>query len=197
MTIYHRRIIAVTCIAWVATMGICVHLAGVWIRTENFFAAGVHRGVSNGSGGGLVLRPVSPGAPNALSLRRTVGPHTGETVGAKPRSSGFAKDHPANAHFEATAYSHFCTMPLSGIEGPPQPGANGRWPVAHETVAADPSIPFGTVLEISHDGIVSRRVVGDRGLAIRGRRLDLFMESCEQARRWGRRMVSVSVIGGE
>ena len=95
--------------------------------------------------------------------------------------------------WEASAYSHNCTLSLGG-ERPAQRGANGEWPVPNLTVAADPAIPFGTRLLISYDGIVTERMVGDRGRAIRGKKLDLFMSSCTAARTWGRRIVSVKIL---
>ena len=94
-----------------------------------------------------------------------------------------------------TAYAHGCILPPSRIEGPPQRAADGAWPEAHWTVAADPRYPFGTVLELSHQGIMTTRKVGDRGGRIRGpHRADLFMGACEQARRWGVRSVDVRVV---
>lgn len=95
--------------------------------------------------------------------------------------------------WEATAYSHGCTRPR-GPEGKPRKAADGRWPVPNWTVAAAPHYAFGTVLELSHGGIVTRRIVGDRGRAIKGRRLDLFMADCGRAKAWGRRQVLVRVI---
>jgi 3D (Asp-Asp-Asp) domain-containing protein len=108
----------------------------------------------------------------------------------------YESDHsrPVFHPYEVSAYAHGCIMPRSGIEGPPQKAADGRWPVPHWTVAADPSHPFGTVLELSYQGILTSRVVGDRGRAIKGRKLDLFMDSCENARRWGRRVVMVREV---
>lgn len=90
---------------------------------------------------------------------------------------------------EVTAYSHSCVRPRSGKEGPPARTASGVWPVANWSVAAPRSYPFGTTLEFSYQGIIARRVVHDRGRDIKGARIDLFMETCGQARRWGRRMV--------
>lgn len=95
----------------------------------------------------------------------------------------------------ATGYSHGCTLPRSGKEfKKPRKGANGKWPVPNETVAADPSIPFGTKLLISYRGKIFRMVVGDRGHAITGKRLDLFFEDCEKAKAWGKRKVDVKIL---
>ena len=53
----------------------------------------------------------------------------------------------------------------------------------HEgVVAADPSIPFGTKLYIEGVGIV---VVKDRGGAIRGNILDLYIPDPKNAEKWG------------
>ena len=94
-----------------------------------------------------------------------------------------------------TSYAHGCIMPESGVEGPPRRAADGSWPEANWTVAADPQYAFGTVLELSHQGILTTRKVGDRGGRIKGpHRADLFVASCEQARRWGVRSVDVRVV---
>lgn len=91
--------------------------------------------------------------------------------------------------YEVTAYSHGCTLPRSGREKPPQRAANGRWPVADVTVAADAELhAFGTEVLIEGLGF---RTVGDRGHAIKGRRLDLFVDSCREALRFGRRRLTV------
>lgn len=96
--------------------------------------------------------------------------------------------------YTVTAYSHGCTLPKSGVEhAEPQRAANGDWPEANWTVAASKDIPFGTVLELSYRGVVTTRIVGDRGRAIRRGRLDLFVESCDHAKRWGVRQVYVRV----
>lgn len=97
--------------------------------------------------------------------------------------------------YTVTGYSHGCILPKFGPEPPPQPMASGEWPVAGVHVAADPSLAFGTVLEVVYRGLPSRLIVGDRGRAIRGRRLDLFLRSCEEAKAWGRRTAYVREIG--
>lgn len=91
--------------------------------------------------------------------------------------------------YEVTAYSHGCTLPRSGREPHAQRAANGRWPIADVTVAADTSLhPFGTEVLIEGLGF---RTVHDRGRAIKGRRLDLFVDSCREARAFGRRFLRV------
>ena len=91
--------------------------------------------------------------------------------------------------YEVTAYSHGCTLPRSGREPHAQRAANGRWPIADQTVAADALLhPFGSEVLIEGLGF---RTVGDRGSAIKGRRLDLFVDSCREARAFGRRFLRV------
>lgn len=59
------------------------------------------------------------------------------------------------------------------------------------TIAADTSIyPFGTILEVPGFGY---GIVEDRGGAIKGGRLDLWMSSHEEAKRWGVRKLRVKV----
>lgn len=64
-------------------------------------------------------------------------------------------------------------------------------------VAADPAVlPIGTVIRVS--GLERRynrtyRVM-DTGGAIQGRRIDLYMRSCDEAIRFGRRSAVVSVV---
>lgn len=98
--------------------------------------------------------------------------------------------------YEVTAYSHGCILPRDGRpEGHARRAANGRWPLADITVAADTSVhPFGTELLIEGIGF---RTVGDRGHAIKGRKLDLFVDSCREARRFGRRWLRVHAVPSE
>ena len=56
-------------------------------------------------------------------------------------------------------------------------------------VAADSSIPFGTMLTVPGYGRVP---VLDRGGAITGKRLDLFFPTHQEALNWGRQTVQVT-----
>ena len=97
--------------------------------------------------------------------------------------------------FEVSGYAHGCTMPASGIEHKqPQKTASGAEAEPNWTVAASREFTFGTVLELSHGGIVTTRIVHDRGRAITHGKLDLFMESCERALAWGRRQIMVREV---
>lgn len=66
-------------------------------------------------------------------------------------------------------------------------GGNAR----HGTVAADPKVfPFGTRLEIPGYGV---GIVEDVGGSIKGRHIDLWFPSHEEARKWGARWLKVKV----
>ena len=63
-------------------------------------------------------------------------------------------------------------------------------------VAADPRVlPLGTRIQISGGGYSGIYTVTDTGGAIKGRILDIWVPSCSEAVRFGRRTISVSVLG--
>ena len=64
-------------------------------------------------------------------------------------------------------------------------------PVRKGVVAVDPAlIPLGTKLHVPGYG---RSLAADVGHAIRGRIIDLWFPSTEQARAWGRRTVTITI----
>jgi 3D (Asp-Asp-Asp) domain-containing protein len=69
--------------------------------------------------------------------------------------------------------------------------AEGLPPIPRWTVAADRSLPIGTLVHV--EGLGSRRVE-DRGSAIKGHRLDIYMPDCRAARRWGVQQRSVAIL---
>lgn len=94
-------------------------------------------------------------------------------------------------HFEVTAYCP-CEV-CCGRWSEFQLTASGVRPREGRTIAADWSVlPKGTRVRIPGAGV---RVVEDKGGAIKGRRIDLFMESHAAALEWGRRKVAVEVVG--
>ncbi|GEN35757.1 3D domain-containing protein [Aneurinibacillus danicus] len=75
--------------------------------------------------------------------------------------------------------------PLYGIT------ASGHRTKVGYTVAAGRHIPFGTVLYIEGVGY---RTVHDRGGAIKGNKIDVFVSSTKQARQFGRQSLDVYVV---
>jgi 3D (Asp-Asp-Asp) domain-containing protein len=69
--------------------------------------------------------------------------------------------------------------------------------VRNGMAAGDPSVlPLGSVVHVSHpDGRpVGIFVIMDTGGAVRGNMLDLWMESCSEARSWGVRNVVAQIV---
>lgn len=97
---------------------------------------------------------------------------------------------------EVTAYT-------AGYEScqktPGDPGygitASGEPVKEWHTVAASPSIPFGTKIYIPE--FLKTFVVEDRGGAITDNHLDVYMENVKDAREFGRKDMYVFVLGGD
>lgn len=69
--------------------------------------------------------------------------------------------------------------------------ATGTWP-AYGTVAVDPgTIPLGTPLYVEGYGFA---VAADTGGAIKGHKLDVFLENEKNARKWGKKAVKVQIL---
>ena len=63
------------------------------------------------------------------------------------------------------------------------------------TVAADPRVlPLGSRIRIRGPQIQGEYLVADRGAAVKGRRIDVFIPKCERARRFGRQRVTVTIL---
>lgn len=72
--------------------------------------------------------------------------------------------------------------------------ANGSG-VRRGVVAADPRVlPLGTRIQLNAGSYSGTYVVADTGGAVKGRILDIWVPSCSEAMRFGRRSVSVSVL---
>lgn len=69
--------------------------------------------------------------------------------------------------------------------------ATGTWP-AYGTVAVDPgTIPLGTPLYVEGYGFA---VAADTGGAIKGHKLDVFLENRKNALKWGKKTVKVQIL---
>ena len=63
-------------------------------------------------------------------------------------------------------------------------------------VAADPRVlPLGTRISMSAGSYSGSYMVADTGGSVRGRKLDIWVPSCSEAIRFGRRTVTVAVVG--
>jgi 3D (Asp-Asp-Asp) domain-containing protein len=63
-------------------------------------------------------------------------------------------------------------------------------------VAADPRVlRLGSRINVSAGAYSGTYLVSDTGGSVRGRKLDIWVPSCSEAMRFGRRTVGVSVIG--
>jgi len=73
--------------------------------------------------------------------------------------------------------------------------ANGG-SVRRGIVAADPRVlPLGTRIYLNAGAYSGNYVVADTGGAVRGRKLDIWVPNCSEAMRFGRRSVSVNILG--
>ena len=88
---------------------------------------------------------------------------------------------PAQAYV-ATAYS------LRGRTSSGRPASRGL-------IAADPSVlPLGTRVRLEAGAFSGEYVVGDTGGSVRGRRIDIWTPTANEALRFGRRVVKLTVL---
>lgn len=86
----------------------------------------------------------------------------------------------AGRAFSATAYC---------LKGKTASGSGVRRGI----VAADPRVlPLGTRISLNAGAYTGSYVVADTGGAIKGKKLDIWISSCSEARRFGRRTVMVN-----
>lgn len=70
--------------------------------------------------------------------------------------------------------------------------ATGTKATAGRTIAVDPNeIPYGTRIEIEGVGV---RIAEDCGGAVSGKKIDLFFETHEQAKNWGKQIKKVKIL---
>lgn len=90
---------------------------------------------------------------------------------------------------EATAYTANCT----GCSGITRTGINLKTNPNQKVIAVDPNIiPLGTKVYVEGYGTA---IAGDTGGDIKGNRIDLFIPNRQDALNFGRRQVTVTVIG--
>lgn len=94
----------------------------------------------------------------------------------------------------ATSYCPcpICTGPSSPARGGHGLTASGRRPLAGMTIATDPRIiPMGSYVNVQGLGL---RFAADTGSAIKGAAIDVYVDTHEEARRFGRRRLRVRVL---
>lgn len=107
-------------------------------------------------------------------------------VTSRSSSRGSAVTTASSGRYKVTAYCSCskCCGKTNGIT------ASGRRATANHTVAAPSTFAFGTQLVING----KTYTVEDRGGAIQGNRIDIYMNSHSQALAWGVRYLDVDVV---
>ncbi len=120
-------------------------------------------------------------------IKRNINPQTPVQKLSNNSAKNLENNFPVNVKvvgsYRATAYC------LKGRT------ANGGG-VRRGIVAADPRVlPLGTRIQLSAGSYTGIYTVADTGGAVKGRILDIWMPSCVEAVRFGRKTVGVSVVG--
>lgn len=101
----------------------------------------------------------------------------------------------AGQTFEATYYSALCSTGCTGVTAS---GLDVSNTISHEgrrIIAADPSVlPLGTAVKVSTPSETFEATVQDTGGDIKGNRVDILVESEEEAYSIGRHNVNVEII---
>ena len=133
-----------------------------------------------------------PAEPSAELLRsieariraRVEAEHRAEHAAEPPRAAAGSVEVRDRMEMSSTAYC---------LKGLMRTGVRTRDGMA----AADPRVlPLGSVVRVSHpDGRpIGIFVVMDTGGAVRGNKIDIYMDSCGEARAWGRRAIVAEVL---
>jgi 3D (Asp-Asp-Asp) domain-containing protein len=139
----------------------------------------------------------TPETAQPLASRRSVRVrhlhrHTERVAKAAASRSTIALNNSGQLHaqlgtFAITAYTHYRNR-----RGGVNRTATGVYPQVGRTVAVDPRIvPLGTRLHIEG---VGERIAEDTGRKIKGKKLDLFLPSVRECRRFGIRKQEVSLV---
>ena len=120
----------------------------------------------------------------------TIQPETVDTTdkNISENPTADSKENKTDKNLKVTAYSAtaYC------LKGRTASGGSVRRGI----VAADPRVlPLGTRIYMNAGPYSGTYVVADTGGAVRGRRLDVWVPSLAEARRFGRRKVTISVLG--
>ncbi|MET0398734.1 MAG: 3D domain-containing protein [Longimicrobiaceae bacterium] len=136
-----------------------------------------------------VARP-SPPPPEPLRVGAELERELRESVRAPAAPVSAAA--PAAPLFRISA-RHEMSSTMYCLKGRTRTGIRTRDGVA----AADPEfLPLGSVVRLSsREGRpLGVFVVMDTGGAVKGRKIDIYVDDCDEARRWGRRQVTAEVL---
>ncbi|MDQ3321463.1 MAG: 3D domain-containing protein [Acidobacteriota bacterium] len=111
-----------------------------------------------------------------IQEQQNINTESSETTASAKVSGGRA--------FRATAYC---------LQGRTASGGGVRRGI----VAADPRVlPLGTRIQVTAGSYSGTYTVADTGGAVKGRVLDIWVPSCSEAIRFGRKSITVAVVGG-
>ena len=102
----------------------------------------------------------------------------------------------AAGNFEATAYTAYCDTGCTGVTATGIDVSNTIYKDGKRIIAADPSVmPLGTnVIVTTADGNSFEAVAADTGGDIVGNRIDILVNSVDEALEFGRRSVNIEII---
>jgi 3D (Asp-Asp-Asp) domain-containing protein len=125
----------------------------------------------------------SPSTEEISSANATIKNFKENSAAVSSEKAVSAKKAVSGGSFTATAYA---------LKGRTASGAMVRRGI----IAADPRVlPLGTRVQISAGTWSGTYVVADTGGAVKGRKIDVWVPHNQEARRFGRRTVSLTVLG--
>lgn len=140
---------------------------------------------------GLVASAVArPPSPPAQPVR--VGAEPGRELRETVRTPAAPAPEASSAPLFRIAARHEMTSTMYCLKGRTRTGIRTRDGVA----AADPEfLPLGSVVRLTRDGRpLGVFVVMDTGGAVKGRKIDIYVDDCAEASRWGVKKVVAEVL---
>lgn len=108
------------------------------------------------------------------------------------------ESEPAEAQgqsFEATYYSAWCDTGCTGVTATGEDVSNSNYVDGKRVIAVDPSvIPLGTSVRVTTPNETFDAIAEDTGGDIQGNRIDILVDSTEEAYSLGRHDVQVEII---
>jgi 3D (Asp-Asp-Asp) domain-containing protein len=133
--------------------------------------------------------PVAPGRPQTP---KQVNPEpSNELTLETPKSPLATEDVPVQNAFEVAVPAQDYTATAYSLNGRTASGEHVRRGI----IAADPRVlPLGSVVKLHAGSYTGIYHVKDTGGKIKGRRIDIYMPSTTEARRFGRQAVRIEVL---